>query len=505
MTQLVELVRLFGSKPKLCTCSNTAGKHSKALLKYIRTTATPTDQDAAAALGLPKRCSSYRKAKHLLKLDLLNAASAIKPNDRERDNRKRSYAYVWKLIAIAKQLRTSTDSEVLLSYLEEAYERASKDEMLDAAYQAATMLRRQYNNRRFDAERYALYRDRAAYYGELTQAYQKVVADLNEITYLRNSRANTDTIRAQASAYFEANAPLIERYDVAAISYIVFLTELNARLADQDYAGVIEVAQRALNYLLEKPTVQPAMFQVFEANLTVAYTQLNDYENGMTFARRLLANTSPEEYNYLKVYELMLVLTLRASKFQEAYEIYQEIPHGILTTDMRAFYHESFRIMEAYLFLLVSMGRIEPRADDRRFERFRVARFVNSFRHVNGEKNHRNVHLLVIQIVDDLIHRRHGKSAFTIEAITKYASRHLKGKGFERVRYFLKALSQLSVQGFHRAAVERHTDRYLKAMRKFAVAEGGHAFHLELIPFDVLWGLIVEQLGYKRLRSSKRR
>lgn len=503
MTHLLELVRLLGSDYRLCTNDNQSGKDARKLFNYLRKQAAANDTEAATLLNLQEKPTTYRKVKHLLKLELLNAVSGIEPKNKTGNKRQRTYAYVWKLIAIGKQLRTSTESQTLLKFLEEAFEKARKNEMLDAAFQASSMLRRQYNNRRFDSDRYVYYRDQSLIYRELSRDYQDVVADLNEIMYMRNSRADPEEIRALSLSYFQKHSQLIVKHDVAVISYIIYLTQVNVYLASDDYLKVIEVCNTALEYLNAKPAAQPIMFQVFEVNLAVAYTQINDYETGMKFARQLLSKTVVTDANYLKVYELMLILTLRSGSFQQAYEIYRELSPVILNTDLRSYYQETFRIIEAYLHILFALGCITPHPDDSALERFRVKKFVNSFTDQQSEKSYRNVHLLIVQIVDDIIGKRHNKSAYSIEAISKYAQRHLRGRGHERVRNFLKALAQLSVQRFHRSAVERHTSKYIAALAKYEIADSNHDYYMELIPFELLWQLILEQLGFKQLRVRK--
>ena len=504
MIHLKELVQLVGPEFKLCTCTTQTGEAVQTLFNYVRSEDDPTDGGAARALGVEEGASSVRKTKHLLKIELLNAVAGISRTHRTPDRRQRVYAYVWKLIAVGKQLRTSLSSKVLLNFLEEAFDLAAQHELLDAAEQSAFMLQRQYNNRRFDAERYAYYRDKARYFGELARHYRAVVADLNDVMYLRNLRSEPEEIHRMALAATEKNYGLIERYDVPVISYIIYLTQLNAHLAEPDYPKVIEVADTALAYLADRPSAIPAMFQAFEANLCVAYTQLNDYDNGMAFAHRLLEKTESGAHNYFKVYELMLTLTLRAGRFTEAYHTYTTVAAEIPTADVPAYYEETFRIIEAYLYLLVAMKKIQPRADDDRFERFRISRFLNSFRQATTEKSQRNVHLLIIQLVDDIIRKRHGDTTYSIEAIRKYVQRHLRGKGHERVRYFMKALAQLSEQRFHRVAVERHTARYLKKLSSYPLEESRHDLYTELIPYETLWAMILEQLGYRRVRKPRR-
>ncbi|MBB4077896.1 hypothetical protein GGR28_000497 [Lewinella aquimaris] len=503
MRDLSELVELVGTDYDSCTTENQQRKQLRTLFKLLQTKKEVTAGAAARALGMNPGSAAFRKVKHTLKLDLLNLLCTVQPQDRNTDQRKRKYNYVWKLIVIGKQLRTTVSSGVLLPFLEEAFRIAEDQQFYHAAFEAATMLRRQYNNRNFRPDRYVYFRDRAGHYRELSWAYHDVVTDLNEIFYLRNSREDSATVRRAAAEAYRRSAHLIERFDVAMISYIVYLIELNVYLAENDYDRVIQVANKAIAYLEGKPDAQSTMFQVFEANLSVAYTQRNDYTNGMAFARKLLAKTGTEDHNYIKVYELMLVLSLRAEKFQQAYDIYRTIRPTLVGRNLLRYYYETFRIIEAYLYLLFRMDQIEIDGEDRTFSRFRISRFLNSFEHSAAEKSHRNVHLLIIEIVGHIVTKRHSKTAYSIEAVVKYARRHLRDKGHRRIKLFLKALSQLSAQSFHRSAVERHSSRYLKQLEKHPITDAHLDYYMELIPFDTLWTLILQQLGYKRVRKRR--
>ncbi len=500
MKQLTELVRLLGMDHQLCTCNTKNDAALQSLFAYIQDTEQPCPEKAAELISLDAGDGAFRKVKHQLKLNLINALTEIQPTEKTANRRKRSYAYVWKLIAIGKQLRTSVGSSILLPYLQEAFRRAEELEMVDAAYQCATMLRRQFVNRHFDPNKYEHYAAEANRCRRIVRCYEDVVTDFNAVLYLRNTLQPAEEIQQVARRAYLKHRDAVKTYDVALISYIVFLLELNSYLVVNDYESVIAVANNSIKYLEGKETALPTMFQVFEANLTVAYTQLNDYERGTLFANNLLAKIDPSAFNYLKVYELLLILSLRAGKFQEAYETYRTIRPDILTKNMLSYYHETFRIIEAYLYLLVVMEQIQTSPEDRTFKRFRISRFLNSFQYATAEKSSRNVHLMIIEIIDHVLHRRHNKTAYSIEAVTKYASRHLRGKSFERVRYFLKALAQLSTQQFHRTAVERHTTRYIKLMQKRKIEETSLDYYLELIPYETLWGLILDQLGYKRIR-----
>ena len=504
MRDLSELITLLGPNTPLCTHFDAIESTDTELLRLLQKNPRLGGEEAAAHFNLDPASPEFAQLKDRLKIRLIDAVTALERHGNVANRRDREFNYVWKVIAVAKQLRKRARGEVVLPQLEHAFRIAEEMEFVQAAYFCAGMLRRQYTNRNFDAEKYLYYRDRTEYHRSVSRDYEDILAAVNEIFYLRNTKGSDDAVRSLARDQYERYAYCIADYDSTMVSYLVYLLEINIYLVDNDYSEVIRIATEALAYLDARPQALPTMYQVFEANLSIAYTQLNDYTRGMAFAQRMLSKTTPGEHNYFKVYELMLILALRDRKFQTAYDIYYSFLQEDFAANLMSYYRETFRIIEAYLYLLVRLGQITPVAGDNTFGRFRIKRFLNSFEHVTSEKSHRNVHLLIIQLVDQLIDGQHQKSALSIEAITKYAQRHLRGKGYERVRFFLKALAQLAEQGFHRAAVERHTEKYVRALSRHQIEEDQLDYYMELIPYNALWKLLLEQLGYQRVKLRKR-
>ena len=506
MRDLSELTTLLDTTTSLRATEDTPAEvRAVDLFDLIRTNPELDGASAAAYFELSPSSEEFAALKDRLKTKLLDAVTSLERPGLQARRRDREFTYVWKVIAVAKQLRKRVGSEVLLPYLNDAFRRAETYEFVEAMYLCTVMLRRQYTNRHFDADKYAYYRERSEYYRQVVRDYHDIVTAINDVYYLRNIQATNEQVSALARDAYDKSAHCIVEYDITMVSYLVYLLELNIYLAKDQYTQVIQVANSALEYLEARPQSLPTMYQVFEANLAVAYVQLNDYDNGIAYAQRMLGKTTTGEHNYFKVYELMLILALRASKFQRAYGIYHSIDSGALESNLASYYRETFRIIEAYLYLLVQMGQIELAVGDTNFSRFRIKRFLNSFEHATQEKGHRNVHLLIIQLVDDIIHRRHQASALSIEAVSKYVQRYLKGKGYERIRHFLRALAQLAEQGFHRAAVERHTGKHIRAIARYPIEESSLEYYMELIPYDILWKLIVEQLGYKRIRLRRQK
>ena len=105
MTHLSELVTLAG--PNLVFPQHDPLDHSIAgLYQYlVRQGQTATYAGAAAAVDLDYTSPAFRRLEHELKLRLLAAITMPTGEGRAGLDRQHRFLYVWKIIALAKQLR----------------------------------------------------------------------------------------------------------------------------------------------------------------------------------------------------------------------------------------------------------------------------------------------------------------------------------------------------------------------------------------------------------------
>ena len=113
-----------------------------------------------------------------------------------------------------------------------------------------------------------------------------------------------------------------------------------------------------------------------------------------------------------------------------------------------------------------------------------------------------NVHLLIIQMLSYTVQEQYNRAIDRVEAIQKYCGRHLRRNDAFRSNCFLKMLLELPINGFHRAAVERKVEKWQKKMDEVPFDIVSQSHEMEIIPYEVLWELVVESLGFKRINSK---
>lgn len=498
MNELRELMELLGDQPLY---QYPTSEWQDELLTFVRDNPNACEETLYAHLDyLSTDRVEPTEVKESLRLAYINSLTAITPYWDDAAGYRGAYRRVWKLLTAARLQQHDVTSRVVLPYLEEAFTLAEEHEILGAAFQCAALLQRLYANRLYDESKYRYYVKKMRRAREVYLVYTDLLSDLNEVSFRRNQGGELAETGTLARRLFEKHRGIGQRYGLVALTYPVFVLEINTYLLAGDFRGVIDVAQRAIDYLQRQPKARPKMFEVFDANLAVAYTHIDDYDNGLRYARSMLARAKPSEYNYIKVHELLITLHLRSRQFQQAYESYAAMDREVVETLAPQIYQETFMILEGYLYLLVRLGRITPATGDTSFERFRLARFVNGFAHTPDEKQGRNLHLLIIRLIGQIVERQHGKVHVSLEAISKYGQRHLRGRGYDRVMNFLKALAQVAEQQFHRAAVERRAGRYIERMSRHPLQKVKAGYYVELVPYETLWAMVLENLGGRRVR-----
>jgi len=156
--------------------------------------------------------------------------------------------------------------------------------------------------------------------------------------------------------------------------------------------------------------------------------------------------------------------------------------------------------MESYIHFLVYINKITPIREDKRFNKFRMGKFLNSVPTFSKDKRGLNIPILVIQIVFFIVRKDFDKAVNRIESIEKYCSRYLKKGDNFRSNCFIKMLLQIPISGFHKAGTERRAKKYFDQLKGVSLEIANQANEVEVIPYEDMWGIIIESLETKFVR-----
>ncbi len=504
------LKEILGVAPdaKLCLNLNTErGKKMDKLYRYLRDTAQPNDDEAAAMLfgkNKSKSYGPYKKIKHYLKYELINAATAITPGEKvKKEDRVETALFCNRLLSMGSILMYKGVTKVAVEFLEQAYRIADEFNLVVQASESSSELMRLYTQNLYDKNKLAYYRERASYYQNLRHAIFQIEESLTNVRNMIQENEDSDKIATYAAQESERYAHLLGTYRDVRIYASYYYMKISGLFSAFDFPAAAENSKAAIRFFEEMGLPNSRQVQVFNSTLITCYVQLGEYDAGAALLNRTLRMVEKNGMNYFKMIEHGLLLSLRSGRYQEAYEWYSKIDQEAMRATLSAGYAEYFPLYRGYLSFLVGIGKIEIAEGDQEFSDFRMAKILNETVIAAQDKRVMNVHLLIIQMLYFTIKKRYGSALDRIDPIKKYCTRYLRRNESYRSNCFLKLLLELPINGFHRAAVERKAEKWLGKLAEMPFDVVSQSHEVEIIPYETLWELVMESLGNKRINNEK--
>jgi hypothetical protein len=189
--------------------------------------------------------------------------------------------------------------------------------------------------------------------------------------------------------------------------------------------------------------------------------------------------------------EITMVLALRSSDYESAYKIYSDVISGNEVKVLKDNFRETFLIIEAYLQLIVGLGLVRVEKKELNNSKLRIGRFVNNMSFSSKEKKRRNIHVIIIKLINHLINKR--DSDFNMaDPVRKYVQRHLTDLKTIRARNFILAMVSFSENGFSLSHAQNEREKYFSVLNKHHVGQNNQHPYGELVVFESLWRHVVE-------------
>jgi hypothetical protein len=185
---------------------------------------------------------------------------------------------------------------------------------------------------------------------------------------------------------------------------------------------------------------------------------------------------------------LSVTLNLHKKDYQQAWEIFTE------TKAQKGFKHltnirkEDWLVIEAYLAILIKLNKIKGDTGD-----FKIKKVLNLLEISAKDKVGRNVSLLILKVVHDIINKQEENLIQEIEILSKYRSRYVKGDSEARAYLFIKLLGVYAQSGGNKKMAFSSSKATYQTLleEEYDINDQNHV--LEVIPFEHLWPLAMEQ------------
>lgn len=155
---------------------------------------------------------------------------------------------------------------------------------------------------------------------------------------------------------------------------------------------------------------------------------------------------------------------------------------------------EVWCVLEAYIELLILGGLIKG-SEIETTKVYRLGRFLNAVDGHKASKQGRNVQVIVVQAMFFLLRDKQEEFVSRTEALAKYCTRYLKNNDELRHNCFFKLLIEVVKGGFQLKLRKRRIVTILERMTSLVAQEISRRTNTEIVPYEVLWNLIVDYLS----------
>ncbi len=190
---------------------------------------------------------------------------------------------------------------------------------------------------------------------------------------------------------------------------------------------------------------------------------------------------------------------LKAYLYNEDYEkaislISYCINHNIfrkLNSDLK----EVANLNLGYIHLIVDSGLAgDPKELHKSLPEFKLGKFLNTTPVFSKDKRGINVSILLMHIAFLLQRKDYNAIIDRIDSLNQYAYRYLRKDDSFRSNCMIKMVIQMTKADFNPIRTERYTADLRKQLGSVTLAGSGENIEVEIIPFEVLWDIMVKAL-----------
>ena len=351
----------------------------------------------------------------------------------------------------------------------------------------------------FDEKQFTKYQALANYYAEAERVLNQVSSyyrEMRRMIYAHKLLPNE--IGTEVAQYVQHCEQDVKKYpNVSAMQAMFFIMKVHGLTLVGDYRKAIEVANEAEKVLRKCRGVGNQSLSLMALTRVECSVKLRDFDQGSIQVQRAERMVPTHSINQIKLTEYAITLGLQTQHFDYAYEQLAQLDRKVLNRLLTAQHVEFWLILEAYLNLLVLAKRIDPDGQRKELSDFKLYKFVNNVPSYSKDKQGMNIQILIFQVIYFIIQGQFGKIIDRTDALIRYGSRYLMNNENLRNNCFFKLLLTAEKCNFHRAATVRESSKTYQKMISPEAKKLGRANSTEIVPYEVLWEIVLENLEEK--------
>lgn len=447
--------------------------------------------------GNPYQSAYFNRLKRELKKRLLNTLFFIDVNQPNFTDIQKAYYQSHRQSSAVKILIGRGARMAAISLAEKTIKKSMRFDFTDITIDLARNLRMHYGNIEGNKKKFSLYRNIVKKYTDIYQAEllaEDYYCDI-AINFTASSGKKPELLDTVREYYKELRA-ILKKHNSYRLNLHAYLLFFYRYEIESDHKKTLEVCKEAISYFESKPHIasKTVIFSFLIKELS-CYIITKKYKEGEIVANKCIELQPKGSINRLLALDYYVILQFHSNMFEKALDLYLiAINEFNIDNQLKASF-EHWKIHEAFLHYLSAIGKISKNINSEK--NFKLTKFLNEVPSQSKDKQGVNVSIIIIQILFLLQKGKYGEIIDRTEALKTYTHRYLRRDHTFRSNCFIKMLLCLPAASFHKAGVIRRAKKHLDLLNSVPLEEANQSPEVEIIPYETLWGFVLESLDNK--------
>jgi len=377
----------------------------------------------------------------------------------------------------------------------QAFKNVKKYEIISLNHGLTDMISALHLGLFYDEKRYKYYSNLYRYYSQASYDLSIVTDYYREIRNAMYAQREAPTeIGKRAKNYTEACSTIRQKYlNVSQIQTMITRTEMTGCMLRGEYQEAIDASLLGSSILKGCKGVGESSIE----NLAISRVECTIMLNNFELSRKQIDLAENEiqknSVNHLALSSLAILAGLRMNNYEFAYYQFAKVSQRQIKQLLTPTSQEHWTILEACINLLILSGEISPKEDWPKIRSFRVASFLNKVATSTRNKKGENIQILVIQALFSILRKKYDDAIDRTAGLEAYCNRYLKEDENIRNNCFFKLLLITIKSGFNRRLAQKKGEHIFQRMK--AATEKSKLNNTELIPYEVLWSILLKHLN----------
>ncbi len=284
----------------------------------------------------------------------------------------------------------------------------------------------------------------------------------------------------------EINSPLFlyNKYRIKAIYYEYI----------KDFDGLLKISYQAIkDFTIPNYKLPPGISNI-NIRIILALIQTGRFRAAIEFGRKVMPKIMEGSNSWFRLKYYMSKAYLYTGNYSAAMQLIISISNK-KHLKLYPNYNEIVKTMLGYMHLLIDTEYVTISTNIKgKIPDFKLGKYLNSVPIYSKDKRGINVSILLMQVAFLLIRKDFNAIIDRSDSLKQYAYRYLRRDDSFRSNCMIKMVIQMTKADFNPMRTERYTADLLKQLKSVNLAGSGENIEIEIIPFEVLWDIMLKSL-----------